>query len=410
MTPHRPPAPALAIGLRPRALLGRTFARFVPTLNRGTRWRFTLVTVAILLLFATTTRACSVPVYRYALDRWPADPYELDVSATDAKDPGVARFLRNFTDNTPINLAPVRLQEAGSSHLAFPHAAPEAAPAWAGALDAAAIPSLIDSPARTELTHRILAGETGVWLLVESGERSADDQAATMLDKRLHYLEQAADIPPIDPDDPTNELGPGPPLMVKFSVLRVRHDDPAEQAFLRMLAGPKHDTQPSTGPWLALVFGRGRVLGAWPAEGFGNEQIDEASLFLLGACSCQVKRMNPGWDLLLNANWDEALQAMGFQKPGQPATVTAPDGPNAPSPTVAKATVNEGTAAPIEQIVEKGSSAVPAAVKAEPVTVTYALPPAVTTSRGAGLPAAAGALALLVIGSIIAWRAFQRHP
>jgi hypothetical protein len=402
MIPHRPLAPAFAIGLRPGALLGRARARLEP----GTRWRFTLVTLAILLHFAAITRACSVPVYRYALDRWPADPYELAVSASDAKDPGVARFLRNFTDNTPVNLAPVRLKEAGSSHLAFPHAAPEAAPAWAGALDAAAIPSLIDSPARTELTHRILAGETGVWLLVESGERSADDQAAAMLDKRLHYLEQAADIPPIDPDDPTNELGPGPALMVKFSVLRVRRDDPAEQAFLRMLAGPKHDTPPSTGPWLALVFGRGRVLGAWPAEGFGNEQIDEASLFLLGACSCQVKRMNPGWDLLLNANWDEALQAMGFQKPGQPAMLATPDGPKAPSPILPKV----ATVAPNGQIVGKGSSAVPSALNAETVTVTYALPPAVTTSRGAGLPAAAGALALLVLGSAIAWRAFQRHP
>ena len=31
--------------------------------------------------------------------------------------------------------------------------------------------------------------------------------------------------------------------------------------------------------------------------------------FLLGACSCEVKRMNPGWDLLLRADWDEGLAA-----------------------------------------------------------------------------------------------------
>ena len=37
-------------------------------------------------------------------------------------------------------------------------------------------------------------------------------------------------------------------------------------------------------------------------------------MFLLGACSCQVKRMNPGWDLLLNVDWDGALQAIGFPR------------------------------------------------------------------------------------------------
>ncbi|MCX6983118.1 MAG: hypothetical protein NTV08_20540 [Verrucomicrobia bacterium] len=63
-------------------------------------------------------------------------------------------------------------------------------------------------------------------------------------------------------------------------------------------------------PWLSLVFGRDRALGAWAAEGFGDEQIDEACLFLLGACPCEVKRMNPGWDLLLNADWVESLRAI----------------------------------------------------------------------------------------------------
>ena len=253
-----------------------------------------------------------MPVFRYALDRWQPDPYTLEVSATDAKDEAVARFLRNFTDSTPLNLAPQRSKESGPSRLAFPHAEPNANSTWSGPLDSGTLPSLTDSPARAELAHRILAGETGVWLLVESGEREADDRTAAALEKRLRYLEQAAEIPPNDPDDPSSELGPGPALRVKFSVLRVRRDDAGEQPFLKMLAGPKHETAPASGPWLALVFGRGRVLGAWPAEGFGDEQIDEACLFLLGACSCQVKRMNPGWDLLLNVAWDNALQAMGF--------------------------------------------------------------------------------------------------
>jgi len=331
--------------------------------------------VLIACLGAVTARGCSIPVFRYALDRWPADSYALEVSPADARGEAVAHFLRNFTDSTPMNLAPVRLKEDGTSRLLFPLAAPDQAPAWSGALDASALSLLTDSPARTELVRRIVDGESGVWVLIESGKREADERASAVLEKRLRYLEQVAQIPEIDPSDPSNQVGPGPALRVRFSVIRVRRDEPAEQPLLKMLAGPENDGAVSTGPWLALVFGRGRVLGAWPAEGFGDEQIDEACLFLLAACSCQVKRMNPGWDLLLNANWNEALQA--------------------------------GGAGSGESTVPPGSTKV-ASPPPETVTViTSAAPPAAPPRQGFGL-AALGALVMLVIGSTLAWATMRK--
>jgi hypothetical protein len=111
-----------------------------------------------------------------------------------------------------------------------------------------------------------------------------------------------------------------------------------------MLAGPKAEGAVAAGPWFALVFGRGRVLGAWPAEGFGDEQIDEACLFLLGACSCQVKRLNPGWDLLLNADWNEKLQAIGY--PVAAAETAPAPAPKPPEPAVETVTIAPATPAP----------------------------------------------------------------
>jgi len=117
---------------------------------------------------------------------------------------------------------------------------------------------------------------------------------------------------------------------VKFSLVRVPESARNEAVFLNMLAGPKSELQESKETWLAPVFGRGRVLGAWPAEGFGDEQIEEVTLFLLGACSCQVKNLNPGWDLLLQVDWDEELYKIGFQttaeqtlRPGEPQQAAA---------------------------------------------------------------------------------------
>jgi hypothetical protein len=208
-------------------------------------------------------------------------------------------------------------------------------------LNAATLAPLTNSPARAEIVRRLLAGDSAVWVLVESGDRAADDAVARALDKRLRYLEQVAQLPVIDPNDPSSRLGPGPKLAVQFSVLRVSanrarprpsssssnqeansitrtttrdEDDTAiESPFLAMLAGPQSGLTASGEPWLAVVFGRGRVLGAWPAKGFGDEQIEEVCLFLLGACSCQVKNLNPGWDLLLRVDWDEELRAIGYQ-------------------------------------------------------------------------------------------------
>ena len=337
------------------------------------------------LLLAAAAHACSIPVFRYALDRWHADAFTLDVSAGDAKDEAVARFFRNLTDSTPLNLAASRTNEEGKSRLAFPHAPEDAAPAWAGKLDGTTLSRITDSPARAEIVKRILAGECGVWVLVESGQKAADDRAASALEKRLRYLEQVAQIPPMDPSDPTSQLGPGPALRVKFSVLRIKRDDVAEQAFTSMLAGPNHDMENANGPWLALMFGRGRVLGAWAAENFGDEQIDEACLFLLGACSCEVKRMNPGWDMLINADWNESLRAIGFPPP-PPAELqklkTDAAAPETPKPEVAK-----------------------------PETVTIAAAqPAPTAPQNGFSRMAIAAAALLVLGSALAWRTMGRKP
>jgi hypothetical protein len=298
----------------------------------------------LLLWASVAAHACSIPVFRYALDRWPADRFQLSVSPDDAKDEGVAKFLRNFTDSTPLNLGISRAKESGPSRLAFPHAEPGAELPWTGSLDAATLDRITDSPARAEIVRRTLAGESAVWVFVESGRKADDDRIAATLEKRLRYLEQASQLPPIDPNDPTSKLGPGPALGVKFSIVRVRHDDPAEQVFLKMLAGPAAGDALFKDAWVSAVFGRGRALGAWPAGDFGDEQIDEVCSFLLGACSCEVKRLNPGWDLLVKADWDEQLQLAEQTRLAEPVADGAP--PPQPSSPVVPETVTFRPPAP----------------------------------------------------------------
>ncbi len=306
-------------------------------------WSLVLLFLAS-LTFARAAECCTVPVFRYGLDNWPADPYRLEFPAAAMQDGKLADFFRNLGTALPVNLE-AKAGTGTEARLLFPHPEEATSPVvWTGALTPASLGALTESPARKEIARRILAGESIVWVLVESGDKAEDDATAARMEKRLRYLEQIAILPRIDPNDPTSKLGPGPVLRVKFSLLRVPGapvSDPArskptqvnagsetgaptEALLIKMLAGPKPTPELASGAWVAAVFGRGRVLGAWPIAEFGDPETDDVCLFLLGACSCQVKRQNPGWDILMNVNWTEELRAAAEKAAeAKPTTGTA---------------------------------------------------------------------------------------
>lgn len=266
----------------------------------------------VLLLAAATAESCTIPVFRYALDRWRADSFAIaadeawKMSETGKK----AGKMINESDanllwSEDVDPGPgARLIWAGSTERV-----------WTDALKPADLDPMLTSPVRKEIEKRILAGECAVWVVVETGNKERDAAFAKRMDKRLKYLESVAAIPPQDPDDPDSQLGPGPDLKVAFSMIRVKRDAPAERFLLRMLAGPagKELLEGNT-PFAAPVFARGRVLGAWNSDDLDDAGIDEVTLFLLGACSCRVKTLNPGWDLLMNVNWDERLMEVEVAK------------------------------------------------------------------------------------------------
>jgi hypothetical protein len=111
-------------------------------------------------------------------------------------------------------------------------------------------------------------------------------------------------------------------LKLSFSVLRVSRTDPAEAAFVQMLLGSEADLRDIKEPLLFPVFGRGRALYALAGKGISHETLDEAATFLIGKCSCQVKELNPGVDLLLAADWDKLVKAQAAASQGLPTLPT----------------------------------------------------------------------------------------
>jgi hypothetical protein len=151
----------------------------------------------------------------------------------------------------------------------------------------------------------LLQGESVVWLLLECGRRSDDDAAAQLLADNLRKIEQDARLPSPEPDD--SRLQSALPLRIAFSILRVSRADPAERILVRLLLRGEKELENCSQPVAFPVFGRGRVLAALTGKGLTPMVVAEACAFLTSDCSCEVKAMNPGRDLLLAADWESVV-------------------------------------------------------------------------------------------------------
>jgi hypothetical protein len=283
----------------------------------------------VLALAASAVFACSVPVFRYALEHWASDPFQVTVfhrgPLTDAQQ-ALVRELRpeGLAGRLHANLSvrTVDLTNQASDHPLpwLTVATPSIPNLWSAPLTDASIRQLLDSPARREITQRLTDGESAVWLLLDSSDREKDTAAAEVLTTRLEYLMGTLELPKLDAQDITNGLvSVGQDgLKLQFSVLRLSRDDPQEAAFTQMLLASEPDLKDAHVPIVFPVFGRGRALYALVGAGIKRETIDEAATFLIGKCSCQIKEQNPGLDLLLSADWDALVKVPATSLPDLP--------------------------------------------------------------------------------------------
>jgi len=294
--------------------------------------------VALWLVGAPLLLACSVPVFRYALERWPADPYRVllvhDGPLADT-DKAVAAWLTKCAspeDAIPsivfhtVDLAAPPDAEANAEAIKelrakiegrelplllvhYPMTSRNPTEVWSGRLNATDAKALLDSPLRRDVAKRLLGGDTAVWLLLESGKKAKDDAAQRLLEAELKKVEKALKLPDMRGDPVAQRMfgDEAPSLRIGFSVVRLSRTDAAERMLVRMLLGTEEDLAGLKEPIVFPIFGRGRALYALVGPGINAENIQETCFFLAGPCACQIKTMNPGSDLLMMVDWDAAL-------------------------------------------------------------------------------------------------------
>lgn len=277
---------------------------------------------------ASFTLACNVPVFRYALDHWRPDAYRavvLHKGPLSSSDQSKVAALQSEIEDQRINLVLKQIDVSklipdeqpkslvgslvdGQAQLVihYPANLDIRQPVVSTMLESLDEKALIDSPIRQELRARLAAGQSAVFLLVASGNEAADLAARTTLETELRQLQSTLELPKLT-DDPEDKIQGGPALQIEFSSIEMDKENAKEWALRSLLLGSEADLKEIDEPLVFPIFGRGRAL--WPLVGAGinADNLRESATFVSGACSCQVKEQNPGFDLLLSANWDELL-------------------------------------------------------------------------------------------------------
>jgi hypothetical protein len=282
---------------------------------------FFLYSLSVLLALSWTvpSQACSIPVFRYALEHWAASPYTLIVlhnkpipaheledlkrringanvkveyvNLTGPIEPKLKKQIEKLGDDLPLPYALLK----------YPDHPEKAPPLYSGPLASPRLDHYFGSPSREKIFAALMRGESGVILLLEGNDPKQNHEVQEYLEREVPKI-----IPELPLPMPTEE---GPqlisimPLRKSFTIIRIPRTG-EEEGLAQILLNCEEDLAKEKGPILFPVFGRGRVLTSLTGIDLMNKvSLKQALEYVCKACSCQVKELNPGVDLLMAGDW-----------------------------------------------------------------------------------------------------------
>jgi hypothetical protein len=288
-----------------------------------------ITTVAFLC--TASVMACNVPVFRYALERWQNDLYHVvvfhkgDLSAEDKQRVENIRLqstLLGGTANFEVTTVDVAgklepgladLWKTAPEDAALPFVLLQARmgrektlTVWEGPLSDVNVDRLTSSPDRKEIVNRLLKGHSAVWVVLPGKDELTTHNTVNLIETELNRLQDELPLPE-GIGQPGSEVYSEIPLTLRFSVLVLKTGPEADallpEMMRRIAPGAAAEGQPLVMP----VFGRGRAVDVIPGDKVDEGTVEDLSRFICGACSCQVKEQNPGFDLLMSVPWNERL-------------------------------------------------------------------------------------------------------
>jgi hypothetical protein len=286
------------------------------------------------------SRACNVPAFRYALERWPADSYQILVyhrtgpqgaafellQKGAAEREGAANYSLKGIDVTKPEGKALAEQRNIVAYpwveIYYPIHFQVLTPVWSGPLTLDRARKIVNSPSRSRLAQTLLSGEVAVWILIKSGHDQKDRRALESLKTHLARAAATLRIPGTGADVNGNpvEVTDFKTYPVRFSLMEIAHDDPDEDLLVSALLKSEPDLERYGEPMAFPVFGRGRALYALVGDGIQEKNIREACASMLAWCSCEIKTQSPGTDLLISADWSRPFGGRMVKDPELPLT------------------------------------------------------------------------------------------
>ena len=237
--------------------------------------------LVLTLAFSHVAMACNVPVYRYALEHWIPQQYEVivfrhgkDADRNSAENKSIkalsdsgANLVVNEIDADTPTAKDIEEELTGSREKPLPWMVlrfPEknggpARTVSSEPFNPKSVEQLLNSPARKEIARHMASGDAAVWLYVDSGLKnvdgakaaefekilakiSADFKAAAQATQRGPDADGGAGDAPADPNvdaapvDPN--AAPAAPIVpdnATLSLIHLRRNDPEETILLNML-------------------------------------------------------------------------------------------------------------------------------------------------------------------------------
>ncbi|HPN84942.1 MAG TPA: hypothetical protein PK821_06360 [Victivallales bacterium] len=291
-----------------------------------------LLLVFFLVIGESMAQACTTPVFRHALEYWPASPFRLvipsDANPFSESEQKALKALKVAEDAGLLNISTVKdsdkdlseserellktykSEERGNRQalLFFPLDSQLPELSIPLKLEPGAVMRILNSPMREEIAKQILSGKTAVWLLVEGEDKAKNDHVAEMITAKLAKLNKDLHLSDMAEDETVESIQTGSAIEIKidFSLMRIRPDDPQETYLVETLKNLLYEFKPGQ-QILAAIYARGRAIQVLSEDEITEDSIKQIASFLVGPCSCLVKAENPGIDLLFAVEWEDLI-------------------------------------------------------------------------------------------------------
>ncbi len=313
--------------------------------------RFLLVVSVVFIVYLSCLGhlfGSSVPVYRYALERWPSEPYVVTIfynGKINQQQKKVINYYEKFAgtqgvitlsaidlSNRPLFGDALRFSQnyikkkLPAVLVEYPIHSRIKVIVGIYPLNMNSAVQIMESPARRELARRLLNDDSAIFMQIDGIDPKENAKCERIVLKALKQMNVEFKLP-------HEELGEGATLdeeslkydtdklNIKFSFLRISKQSKADKIFIDILLNSEKGLKQIEGPLIFPVYGRARVLFAFSQDGINIENMKDAGAFLVKPCSHEAKDQNPGLDLLLPVSWDNFFKREGDQLTGITSTI-----------------------------------------------------------------------------------------